>query len=100
MTNPFRRRDVASLLEHGEAWAFGSTRYADVTDKAMSRRTMWLGVGCSDGNAEEAERPVRHVRAGQESEPSYDRCDPVQTDRETAGQHKPALGKGGRKVDA
>ena len=31
---------------------------------------MWLGAGYSDGSAKEAERPVRCVRAGQESEPA------------------------------
>ena len=36
--------------------------------------TMWLGAGCSDGSAKEAERPVRGVRAGQESEPALYRC--------------------------
>jgi len=31
---------------------------------------MWLGVGYSDGSAKEAERPVRRVRVGPESEPA------------------------------
>ena len=58
---------------------------------------MWLGAGCSEGKAQvlpafsgvKAERPCRCVRAGQESEPAYDRCGRVQTDREKPGQHKP-----------
>ena len=69
---------------------------------------MWLGAGYSDGSAKEASIPARRVRdhlgvplvgAGQESEPAYYRCDPVQRGREKAGQHKPVRGKVGRKVD-
>ena len=57
---------------------------------------MWLGAGCSEGKAKEAERPCRCVRAGQESEPAYDRCGRVQTDREKPRQHKPGRGKAGQ----
>jgi RNA-directed DNA polymerase len=57
---------------------------------------MWLGSGCSDGNAKQAERPDRCVRAGQESEPAWYRGGSVQTDRERAGQHKPARGMAGQ----
>ena len=32
--------------------------------------TTWLGAGCLDGSAKEAERPVGRVRARQESEPA------------------------------
>ena len=31
---------------------------------------MWLGAGCSDGKAKEAERSDGHVRARRESEPA------------------------------
>jgi len=54
---------------------------------------MWLGVGCSDGNAKEAERPAGCVRTRQESEPSYDRCS---ASCERHGQHKPGRGKAGQ----
>ena len=63
---------------------------------------MWLGAGCPDGKAKEAERPVRRVRAGQESEPASCRrrvCDTTYRcgeSHERHGQHKPGRGKAGQ----
>ena len=44
--------------------------HTDVDKKVMPGSTAWLGAGCSDGRAKEAERPCRRVRAGEESEPA------------------------------
>ncbi len=59
---------------------------------------MWLGVGCSEGNAKEAERPVGCVRGRQESEPSYDRCGWRFAARGTGITNR-AEGRWGRKVE-
>jgi hypothetical protein len=70
MTNPFRRRGAASPRSQGEAWMATSGRHTDVDEMVMTGPTTWLGVGCSDGRAKQAERPVARVRARQVSEPA------------------------------
>src|SRR5580658_8482721 len=81
MTNPFRRHGAASLLTHGEAWVARPAECVETTAKTTLGPITWLGVGCSEGKAEEAERPVRRVRGGQESEPSLYCSDPRRKER-------------------
>ena len=87
MTNPFRRHGAASLPTHGEALIERSAGRVEATAKTTLGPITWLGAGCSDGETKEAERPVRRVRAGQESEPSLYRCGrrPGGTDCEKTG---------------
>jgi hypothetical protein len=41
-----------------------------VDEMVMAGSMAWLGAGCPEGRAKQAERPCRRVRAGEESEPA------------------------------
>ena len=53
-----------------EAWVATPDRHTDVDERVMTGTMTWLGAGCSEGRAKEAERPCRRERAGEESEPA------------------------------
>ena len=120
MTNPFRRRDAASLPELGEAWVSRerpiSIRWCDCQSDIEAHEVVGDGMSGRQGKGSEetcrlCARPLGSppcgraagVRARVAAERAFGttyRSDPVQRDREKAGQHKPVRGKVGRKVEA